>query len=322
MNTPQFCLLLDKKGGVRSLRLSQVNSSVKQPIWIHIDYKDEDNLEWLHSLKFDETVLENLIDADTSPRCFRHGKGFVMVMRGVNPRKGEEDDMVALHVWMTKNRLLTLSHRPVEAVAKVLEKLQHKKGPKTVGDCLASLCFEMTKQIEESLLDISDIVDDLDERVLEQQGDLRQDKTLRENLSQVRHMIVGLRRYILPQRNVIEALEKTTLSCFSEHNVARFREIGRDLTAVIDGLEFARDHSKVTQEELDSQTNINISRTMYLMSLIMVIFTPLTFVTGLLGANIGGIPLNASPYGFITICGVLILIVLLQLIFLKKMKWF
>ena len=104
--------------------------------------------------------------------------------------------------------------------------------------------------------------------------------------------------------------------------MARFHEIDRDLTAVVEGLEFAKDHTKVTQEELDSQTNTNISRTMYLMSLIMVIFTPLSFVTGLLGANIGGIPFNEDPRGFLSICGILICIVIFQLCLIKKMKWF
>jgi zinc transporter len=78
----------------------------------------------------------------------------------------------------------------------------------------------------------------------------------------------------------------------------------------------------VTQEELDSQTNINISRTMYLMSLVMLIFTPLTFVTGLLGANIGGIPFNDSPYGFAFICVILLCMVAFQFYLIKRIKWF
>ena len=321
MNTPQFCKVFDKQGGAKNVRLVDVKPTLKQPVWIHIDYADEDNLEWLKNLNFDETVLENLIDADSSPRCFRHKKGLVMVMRGVNPRKGEDDDMVAIHVWMTNNRLLTLSHRPVGAVNQISEKLRRKKGPKTLGDCLTDLSFEMTKKIEESFVAVNDAVDDLEERVLEENA-IHQDKTLRENLSHIRYMIVGLKRYILPQRDMLRSLEKTTLSFFSPSNLSRFREITRDLTAVVDGLEFAKDHSKVTQEELDSQTNINISRTMYLMSLIMVIFTPLSFITGLLGANIGGIPFNEDPRGFLVICGVLICIVILQICLIKKMKWF
>lgn len=321
MNTPQFCKVLDKKGGAQNIRLKEVHAKLRQPVWIHIDYKDEDKLEWLKSLNFDENILENLVDVDTSPRCFRHKNSLMMVMRGVNPRKGEDDDMIAIHIWMTSNRLLTVSHRPVMAVSRIVESLQRKKGPKTLGDCLTALGFEMTKQIEESFVSINDAVDDLEEAVIEENA-IRQDEGLRENLSHVRHMIVGLKRYIVPQRDMMRQMEKTKLPFFSQSNLARFHEIDRDLTAVVEGLEFAKDHTKVTQEELDSQTNTNISRTMYLMSLIMVIFTPLSFITGLLGANIGGIPFNEDPRGFLVICGVLLCIVIFQLCLIKKMKWF
>ena len=53
-----------------------------------------------------------------------------------------------------------------------------------------------------------------------------------------------------------------------------------------------------------------------------MIFTPLTFITGLLGANIGGIPFNQDERGFVAIAIFLVIIALLQLTFLKKMRWF
>ncbi len=321
MNTPQFCKILDKKGSAKSIPLNRLSHEIVHPIWIHIDYKDEDKLEWLHSLNLDATVLENLLDADTSPRCFTHEKGLVMVVRGINPNMEADDDMVAVHVWMTKNRLLTVSHRKIFAIEEVLESLQKGKGPRTTGDCLTALCSHMVHQIEKSLTSIDDKVDDLEEAVIEEQA-IRQDRTLRSDISHIRHTIVGLRRYILPQRDMMKNLSQTSLPFFSKNNLALFGEMARDLVTIVDALEFAREHSKVTQEELDSKTNINISRTMYLMSLIMVIFTPLTFITGLLGANIGGIPFNDDPSGFWMICGILICIVVFQILLIKKMKWF
>lgn len=321
MNTPQFCKVLDKKGAAISVSLRQASQELSRPVWIHIDYKDVNKLKWLRSLNLDATVLENLLDADTSPRCFVHEKGLVMVMRGVCPNRQKDDDMVALHVWMTKNRLLTVSHRSISAIDQVLGTLQQRQGPKTIGDCLTQLCASMVHQMEESLALIDDKVDELEEAVIEEKA-IHQDRALRSDISHIRHVIVGLRRYILPQREMMKTLTQTSLPFFSKANRVVFGEMLRDLITIVEGLEFARDHSKVTQEELDSKTNINISRTMYLMSLIMVIFTPLSFITGLLGANIGGIPFNDDPAGFGVICAILICIVVFQVIFIKKMRWF
>jgi len=37
---------------------------------------------------------------------------------------------------------------------------------------------------------------------------------------------------------------------------------------------------------------------MYILSIVAAIFLPLSFVTGLLGVNVGGIPGAENPYGF------------------------
>jgi len=125
---------------------------------------------------------------------------------------------------------------------------------------------------------------------------------------------------LVPQRDMMNKLcaEKTI---FDEENLAQLQEVSRDLSTIVSELDFARDHSAVTQEELDSQTNIEMGRTMYLMSLIMVVFTPLTFVTGLLGANVGGIPFGSHPYGFLAISIILVLLACLQMWILKKVHW-
>ena len=90
----------------------------------------------------------------------------------------------------------------------------------------------------------------------------------------------------------------------------------------MEDLNSARDHSTVTQEELDSKTNVSLNQTMYIMSIVIVIFTPLTFITGLLGANIGGIPFGDDTRGFFIVAAFLFFVALLQLSILKKMRWF
>ena len=136
----------------------------------------------------------------------------------------------------------------------------------------------------------------------------------------LRHKIVGLRRYLIPQREMMNKLVQD--SVFEEQNKLNMQEIARDLTTVVSELDYAKDRSSVIQEELDAQTNIDISRTMYLMSLIMVIFTPLSFLTGLLGANVKGIPFGEHENGFLILSVVLVLFACVQVAIIKKAKWF
>ena len=61
---------------------------------------------------------------------------------------------------------------------------------------------------------------------------------------------------------------------------------------------------------------------MYVLSVVAAIFLPLTFVTGLLGMNVGGLPGLESPNGFIA--SVLIMVVAAGALsaFFRWKKWF
>lgn len=319
--TPEFCLALDGKGGAKQIDLDHVPNKSERPMWIHIDYKDEENQEWLNDMGLDERVIENLVDEDTSPRYFPRKKGLLVVMRGVNMQKSADiDDMIALHMWIEEKRILTLSHRSIPAVRKVSSLLKKGKGPINAPDVFIDLAKLLTEHIETAIAKIGDEMDELEERVIEPES--FRNKELRGSLSELRHKIVGLRRYLVPQRDVAKVLRSVSHPVLNEECINQLREIYLDLSKAVEDLNSARDHSNVTQEELDSKTNISLQQTMYLMSIVIVIFTPLTFVTGLLGANIGGIPFGEDKHGFIAISLFLFFVAVLQLSFLKKMRWF
>ncbi len=319
--TPEFGLAFDGKGGAKVLDLEEIPNKSERLMWIHLDYKDPENQEWLNEMHLDSRVIENLLDEDTSPRYFQKKRGILVVMRGINTQKSAEiDDMVALHMWIEKKRILTLSHRPIPAVRKVRSMLSKGQGPVSPSDCFIALAKIMTEHIERTITKIGDEVDELEEKVIEPES--FRNKDVRKELGQLRHKIVGLRRYLVPQRDVAKVLRSVTHPVLTEENTNQLREIYLDMAKAVEDLNSARDHSTVTQEELDSKTNVSLNQTMYIMSIVIVIFTPLTFITGLLGANIGGIPFGDDSRGFFIVAVFLFFVALLQLSVLKKMRWF
>ena len=64
-----------------------------------------------------------------------------------------------------------------------------------------------------------------------------------------------------------------------------------------------------------------MNKKMYVLSIISAIFLPLTFLTGLLGINIGGIPGAQSDNAFLIFSLMLVAIVSIQYIIFKKKNW-
>lgn len=82
--------------------------------------------------------------------------------------------------------------------------------------------------------------------------------------------------------------------------------------------------SENTAQLLSIYFNIESNHTneiMRLLTIISVFFMPLTFVTGLYGMNFESMPGLRSPYGYITIIGIMLCISVLILYLFKKKRW-
>ena len=83
-----------------------------------------------------------------------------------------------------------------------------------------------------------------------------------------------------------------------------------------------RERVAVTQEELLSRLSDQMNTRMYVLSVVAAIFLPLGFLTGLLGVNVGGIPGVENPWAFYLFVLFLVGIVVAQMLWFKRKKWF
>jgi zinc transporter len=76
----------------------------------------------------------------------------------------------------------------------------------------------------------------------------------------------------------------------------------------------------VVQEELQNLLAERMNRTMYVLSLVTVVFLPLGLLTGLLGINVGGIPGTENDRAFTVVTVALVLLALVQLWFFRRRR--
>ena len=108
----------------------------------------------------------------------------------------------------------------------------------------------------------------------------------------------------------------------SDDDRLSIREANDKVTRYLEDLDSAKDRASVTHEALGNRLAEQMNSRMYVLSLVAALFLPLGFLTGLLGINVGGIPLAEDPDGFFEIVIILVVVVAIQVaIFLRK-KWF
>ncbi len=89
----------------------------------------------------------------------------------------------------------------------------------------------------------------------------------------------------------------------------------------VEKIEEKRERANVMKDELMSLLSERMNKKVYLLTLIAAILMPLSFITGLLGMNVGGMPWAQEKMGFIYICAIMLGLLIVEVIIFKRLKW-
>lgn len=116
-------------------------------------------------------------------------------------------------------------------------------------------------------------------------------------------------------------LTSEKISWIDEYRKIEIRETNDQLMRHIEELDTIRDKVILIQEELTNRLSEDLNKKMYILSIISAIFLPLTFLTGLLGINVGGIPGANNENAFYIFTTILILVIFSQYMIFRKKRW-
>ncbi len=311
---------LDGHGGAQSLTWDEVKTwSVAQgPLWIHLDRTQADSQRWLqHDSGLSPIVAEALLEEETRPRLMVLDESLFITLRGMNLNPGAEpDDMISIRLYVEANRVITVRHRLLKTIQDIRLSLVAKKGPKNSGEFLSVLTDRLMERMAPVVHQLDEEIDDIEEQIIGQAS-----YQLRSQLGSLRRQIISFRRYISPQRDVISQLHLAQLRWLTSTHCAHIREVANQLIRYVEDLDSARDRMGVMQEELTGKLSEQMNKTMYILTVLAGIFLPITFVTGLLGINVGGIPGSEDPWAFTTVCLTLTTAGLLLVGIFRWLKW-
>ncbi|EAQ04089.1 magnesium transporter, putative [Pseudooceanicola batsensis HTCC2597] len=287
--------------------------------WVHLDAGHADAAGWIaRSMPYlDETIPAALIHPATRARATRIGKGVLAVLRGLNLNPGKDpEDMVAIRIWIERERIVTLARQRVRALEDLSAEVRSGGGPATAGAFLARLAELLNARLEPLIGDLDVETDALESQVVGQP-----DQELRHRIVAMRLQVIELRRHTAPQREALQKLEDDQIAFLDDGDRRHLREAREKLVRLVENLDEMKDSLAVLREELSGQLSDRLNRHMYILSILSAIFLPLGFLTGLLGINVGGMPGAGNPMAFWYVCGGLLLVLVAQLIVLRRAGW-
>ena len=177
---------------------------------------------------------------------------------------------------------------------------------------------------------IDDIVDNyfvVMEKIEEQVENLEEELVVsatRESVWKINGLkkdMIFLRKAVWPLREVITSLERAESSLIKESTHIYLRDVYGHTIQVIDTLETLRDMVSGMLDIYLSSLSYKMNEIMKVLTLIATIFIPLTFVAGVYGMNFQYMPELTWEYGYFTVWGVMIIMVLLMLVYFRNRQW-
>lgn len=317
-----FSYNFDTNGKANRLSKNQTSNELmnRDLSWAHLDCNHALTKKWLESEVFylDHLIIDALTAEETRPRIAEFEDGLLIILRAVNLNKNSEpDDMVSVRIWIDAERIITAQRRDSKALSDLRNKIEAGKVIKNSGEFLYNLIYETLNITSPFLYDLNEKIDVLEEKIL-----TTHDAKLREEILDIRFQSTAFKRYLVPQKEVIAKLRTCNYQWIDTWALRHFQENYDQITHMIEEAEEARDRSQILNEELANALTSKLNKNMYKLSLITIIFMPLTFLTGLFGMNVEDIPGAEEPNAF-WICFLgMMAIAAMQILFFKRKDWF
>jgi len=314
--------VLDGNGGGRPIGWEEAKAwcpaNPGEVLWVHLCRHYPAVGDWLENgLCIPEPTAELLVSDSTRPRAFTESGALVSTLRAINFNPGAEpEDMVALQLWCDGTRLVTLRRQPLQSPRDVLAAIDRGTGPCDAGRTISDIIEAVVDHMSYAIVDTNEEIDKLEAADLDSDADA----TLTA-ISDIRRNCLALKRHMAPQHEALEAISRSAPHWFGKKNRREIAESIDRLRRFLDDLDISKESALVLQDDIRARSVAKSGRTSFMLTLVASIFLPLTFITGLLGMNVSGIPSATDPNAFWVVVGLCGGILVMQLALFWRWKW-
>ncbi len=287
-------------------------------IWLHFNLSNTLAEKWMRSeLPLSDAFYDALSDGSRSTRIENAEDSLVAVINDVAYEFSFEPSEIST-LWLTvrPDMLVSARSRPLRSIDRLRQSV--RQGVRFVsptallihlmhdqGDVLVQIVRRATLQvdaIEDSLL----------------AGSLRHK---RADLGRLRRVFVRLQRLLAPEPAALFRLLQAPPGWVAAEDLADMRQATEEFSLVIRDLSALQERIRLLQEELAAQVGESTSRSLFVLTVVTVLALPINILAGLMGMNVGGIPMAEDPHGFATVALVVCAIAaLLGWLAMRRMK--
>jgi magnesium transporter len=266
-------------------------------------------------------AIEDCLHFDQRPKLEEYDDHLFLVTHGFELRgeASSHPQVVELHSFLGDDFLITVHDDPLVPLDRIWQRLLADQTTARRGvdfiryllaDAMVDALFPIVDQVAEQ-------IDAIEDRLLRSTPD----QAILEEILQIKRLLTAMRRVLPPQRDVLALLSKREDGFIRAKTAPYFRDVYDHLLRIHESLEANREllgHVlDAHQWTVSQRTNVIMKR----LTLVSVIFLPLTFITGFFGQNFEGLPFDSNRLMATMLIGCAVVPTAMLFFFLRS-RWF
>lgn len=266
---------------------------------------------------------EDIVRTHQRPKIEDYNDGMFIVSR-VPPHDGL-DETEQVSIYLKNNAVVTFQEYDTELLDGVIKRLHEARG-RIRGEGADYLAYAVLDAVVDSYFPLlekyGDEVEELEDRLI-QQADAR---TL-DDIYTLRRRFLEMRRSVWPMREMLGSLYRGDSPLIRPSSQVFFRDCYDHTVQVIDLMENYRELTSNLMDVYLSTVSNRLNEIMKVLTIISVIFIPLTFVAGVYGMNFNpqsspyNMPELLSYYGYPLCLAGMVVIAMIQLMYFRSKGW-
>jgi magnesium transporter len=306
---------------------SEMKAVLSQPdalLWVSLENPEESEFDILHDVfNFHPLAIEDCQSVGYQPpKVDDFGTYIFLIVHAIHPdHELSELEIRELNIFLGENYLVTVfKDDMIQPLEKVFQRI--KRDERITQNGSDFLCHAVLDAVVDEYMPLIDHMDDEIEWLEEQVLDRPNPRTM-EQVINLKHSIMSLRRIISPMREVINRLSRDDFPMIDRQSRIYFRDIYDHLVRIQDLSDTIRDIVSGTMDIYLNSTSLRLNEVMKALTIVSTIFLPLSFLAGVYGMNFTVMyPPYDWKYGIAFFWGLCILVTVGMLLFFKRRGWF
>lgn len=272
-------------------------------LWLHFNLSNVAADRWLREhLALPPEFFEALQQGSRSTRIEDASDNLIAVVNDVAFEFSfDPSDIATLWACVMDRVVVSARRHPLRSIDRLRQDVLEGKRFATSVALLNHLMHDQGDVLVRIVRQATAQVDGIEDKLLG--GHLH---AQRASLGQLRRVLVRLQRLLAPEPGALFRLLKAPPPWVSADDLDELRQSTEEFSLVLRDMLALQERIKLLQEEMAAQIGEQTNRSVFTLTVVTVLALPINIIAGLLGMNVGGIPLSDHPHGFLIIAAIVV----------------